>query len=80
MGQTDLTHVADILRNLPGVVGLARLDDGQRRTAVELEAQYAGSSALQVRNRPGRQEQYPLPRPGLGGLPDQAVPCPSNDG
>ena len=50
MGQTDLTHVADILRNLPGVVGLARLDDGQRRTAVELEAQYAGSSALRIRN------------------------------
>jgi hypothetical protein len=50
MGHTDLTHVADILRNLPGVVSLARLDDGQRRTAVLLEEQYAGSSALQIRN------------------------------
>ncbi|MGA2477696.1 MAG: hypothetical protein ABSG63_02970 [Spirochaetia bacterium] len=50
MGHTDLDGVADILRNLPGVVGVARLDDAQRRTAVRLEAQYAGSSALQIRN------------------------------
>jgi hypothetical protein len=50
MEHRELERAADILRNLPGVVGLARLDDDQRRTAVRLEALYAGSSALQIRN------------------------------
>jgi hypothetical protein len=50
MGQESLERVEDILRNLPGVVSVARLDDEQRLAAVRLEAQYGGSSALPVRN------------------------------
>jgi hypothetical protein len=45
-----MTRIADILRRIPGVVDLARLDDEQRRTAAELEARFTGSSALPVKN------------------------------
>jgi hypothetical protein len=45
-----VTRIADILRRIPGVVDLARLDDEQRRTAAALEARFTGSSALPVKN------------------------------
>jgi hypothetical protein len=46
----DLARVTEILRKLPGVVGVALLDDEQRRAAVRREAQYGGSAALAIRN------------------------------
>ncbi len=44
------TGIERILRGLPGVVAVARLDDRQRRRAVDLEAQVQRSSVLPVRN------------------------------
>ena len=45
-----MTGIADILRRIPGVVDLARLDDEQRIAAAALEARFAGLSALPVKN------------------------------
>jgi hypothetical protein len=52
MGADDTVAagIERILRGLRGVVAVARLDDQQRRRAVDLEAQAARSSVLPVRN------------------------------
>jgi hypothetical protein len=42
--------VLEILRTIPGVVGVAALSDRQRREAVDLEARYEGASVLPIRN------------------------------
>jgi hypothetical protein len=43
-------RVMEILRKIPGVVGVAALSDQQRMEAVGLEARYEGSSVLPIRN------------------------------
>jgi hypothetical protein len=52
MGTDDTVAagIERILRGLTGVVAVARLDDRQRRRAVDLEAQVQRSSVLPVRN------------------------------
>ncbi len=49
-GDTTAADIERILRGLTGVVAVARLDDRQRRRAVDLEAQTQRSSVLPVRN------------------------------
>ena len=50
MGTATLARVEQILRGIPGVVDVARLDGGQRWRAIELESSYELSSVLPVRN------------------------------
>ena len=49
MGTTKLARVEEILRNIPGVVQVARLD-ADRWRAIDLESAYEVSSVLPVRN------------------------------
>ncbi len=50
MGTTTLARVEEILRGIPGVVEVARLDGGTRWRAIDLESSYEVSSVLPVRN------------------------------
>jgi hypothetical protein len=50
MSATKLARVEEILRSLPGVVEVARLDGGKRWRAIDLESAYEVSSVLPVRN------------------------------
>jgi hypothetical protein len=50
MGKMTLERVEQILRGIPGVVEVARLDGGQRWRAIDLESAYEVSSVLPVRN------------------------------
>jgi hypothetical protein len=44
------TRIRELLRKIPGTIDVVRLDDGQRRSVVELESQYESSSPLPIRN------------------------------
>jgi hypothetical protein len=48
--ERSIARVMEILRKIPGVVGVAALSDRQRREAVDLEARYEGLSALPIHN------------------------------
>jgi hypothetical protein len=50
MATSTLARIEEILKGIPGVVEVARLDGGQRWRAINLEAAYEGSSVLPVRN------------------------------
>jgi len=50
MGTMTLERVEKILKGIPGVVEVARLDGGQRWRAIDLESAYEVSSVLPVRN------------------------------
>jgi hypothetical protein len=48
--QSTLDRIAQILKHIPGVVGVSSLTDDQRLQAVEIEKRYESSGVLPVRN------------------------------